>query len=143
MILKAKRNKGYYKNTNAWIDAVYRNNKELINIKLEGVLGNKQKVFKNLVKEYMDEGLSPTKAVNTLSRSTVFTEERERLRENAMNALRADKDAYKAFRTTIGWNTKIDTAKIIYDKDEKVYIYDNKAIISFKNSPFGINIIRI
>lgn len=138
--LKAKKNKGKYKNTNAWLDAVYRNNKGFIDSKIQvtNPKANKKRVFKQLVQEYIDEGLSPTKALNTLSRSTIFREEYERFRENVYKGISQDKLAFKQFRQLVGWKKKIDISLFDYDEDEKVYVYDNRITISFKNSPFEI-----
>ena len=50
--LEAKRDKGRYKSTSHWLDAVYRNNKEFIDEKLKNVkTKNKKRTFKNLVLE--------------------------------------------------------------------------------------------
>lgn len=138
--LRAKKNKGSYKNTSAWLDAVYRNNKQFIDSKINvsNPKASKKKVFKQLVQEYMDEGYSPTKAVNTLSKTTIFTEEYERFRENVYKGISNDKLAFKQFRKLVGWKQKIDINKFDYDANEKIYIYDNRITISFKNSPFEI-----
>lgn len=139
--LKAKQNKGKYKNTNAWLDAVYRNNKQLIDTSLitTGRTSSKS-VFKQLVKEYMEEGMSPTKAVNTLAKTTIFTPEVERLKSNAFKGLKGDKDAYKTFRKLVGWREKIDDSKMVYDASQHVYVYDNRVTVSFTNSPYGVNV---
>ena len=45
--LEAKRDKGRYKSTSHWLDAVYRNNKEFIDNKLKNVNSlNKKRTFK-------------------------------------------------------------------------------------------------
>lgn len=141
---KAKHNKGFYKSTDKWLDAIYRNNKNIIDKEL-AFAGKPKRVFKQMVKEYMDEGLSPTKAVNTIARSTLFTSESERLRNNAYEALKGEKEAYKAFRELTkekGKYTKFDQEKLHWNKDDKVYTYNN-VIISFQNSPFGIRVWRV
>ena len=137
MELKALHTKGYYKSTSQWLDAVYRNNKEFIDSRLNVTKpkASKKTVFKNLVREYMDEGYSPTKALNTLRRTTICTSEAERVRRNALSAVRNDKDTYKAFRKLAGWKQKIDPSKLVYDKDQHIYIYDQRITISFRNSP--------
>ena len=94
---KAKKKKSAYKNTDRWIDAVYRNNKTVINKELS-FAGNPKKVFKQMVKQNIAEGMSPTKAISTIARSTLFTTETERLRNNMLSGLRNDKGAFKSFR---------------------------------------------
>lgn len=141
---KAAHNKGFYKNTDAWIDAVYRNNKSVIDEKL-AFAGKPKATFKQMVKEYITEGLSPTKAVSTIARSTLFTPETERLKNNFYEGLKGDKEAYKAFRELTkekGKYSKFDPNKLKWDKDDKVYVYGN-VIVSFQNSPFGIIVRRV
>lgn len=141
---KAKKNKSAYKNTESWLDAVYRNNKDVINREL-AFAGNPKKVFKQMVKENMTEGMSPTKAVSTVARSTLFTPETERLRNNMLSGLRGDRDAFKAFKELTkehGRYTKFDPNKLHWDSTEKVYIYGGSIVISFQNSPYGVNVRR-
>lgn len=146
--LKAKFGKGHYKNTDTWLTAVYRNNKELIDSKL--ITTGKEKpvrVFKQIVGEYMDQGLSPTKALKSLEKSTIFTSTKERMVSNAYNALKADKQAYQMFRELTkgekGRYSKVDLGRFVYDKDQGIYIYDNKVIVSFTNSPYQVNVSMI
>ena len=141
---KAKKNKSAYKNTESWLDAVYRNNKDVINREL-AFAGNPKKVFKQMVKENIAEGMSPTKAVSTVARSTLFTPETERLRNNMLSGLRGDRDAFKTFRELTkehGRYTKFDPNKLHWDSTDKVYIYGGSIVISFQNSPYGVNVRR-
>lgn len=142
MKLKALRQKSAYKNTSTWLDAVYRNNKQVIDsaIRSPDPKMSKKSQFKQLVKEYMDEGLSPTKALNTLARTETFTPEAERLRSNAIKGLKRDKAAAEAFRRAKGWNEKFDESKMKYDKENHIYVYDERVTISFRQSPEGIDI---
>ena len=140
--MKALKNKSKYKNTSTWLDAVYRNNKELIDSKVE-TTGNtsKRQVFKKLVNEYIEEGYSPTQAVKKLEKSTIFTDVKDRLKQNAYTAIKNDKEAYKEFRELTknkGRYSKVELDKFQYDKDTGNYIYENIAI-SFSNSPYTIN----
>lgn len=140
--MKALKNKSKYKNTSTWLDAVYRNNKELIDSKVE-TTGNtsKKQVFKKLVNEYIEEGYSPTQAVKKLEKSTVFTDVKDRLKQNAYTAIKNDKEAYKEFRELTknkGRYSKVELDKFQYDKDTGNYIYGN-IMISFSNSPYTIN----
>lgn len=142
---KAKHNKGFYKNTNAWLDAIYRNNKDVINKELSWA-GSPKKIFKQMINEYIAEGKSPTKAVSTLAKSTLFTTEAERLRNNALGALKGDKGAYKAFREYTkqgGKYTAFDESKLRWDKSEGVYTYGKDIVISFQNSPYGVEVKRV
>lgn len=148
MKLKAKYNKGHYKTTDSWLTAVYHNNKDYIDSRL--IVTGKEtpvKVFKQIVGEYIEEGLSPTKALKAVERSTIFTPKRDRLVHNAYEAIKADKEVYKRFReltkTSKGTYSKVDLGKFVWDRQQGVYIYDNKLVISFRNSPYGIDINKI
>lgn len=139
-ILEAKRAKTKYKSTSRWLDAVYRNNKELIDSKIEEPAGrtSKKEVFKQLVKEYQDEGYTAKTALKKVSRSTIFTTSKERLQANAYEGIIDDKEAYRSFREMTkvhGKYQKVEYDKFVYDKDSHSYIYDNKIRISFENSP--------
>ena len=94
--LEAKKDKGRYKSTSHWLDAVYRNNKEFIDNKLKNVKSlNKKRTFKNLVLEMtgfkfrgnltikelnfeLNKSKKPTKALKKLYRSDVFSSYKER-----------------------------------------------------------------
>lgn len=140
--LIAKHPIGFYKSTDAWLDAVWRNNEDRIRKAFFGIKKPKA-AFKASVNEYMSQGLSPEKSMKTLVRSSLFTPPAERFRDNAMAGLKGDKAAYKAFRDMTrekGRFTKFDPSKMRYDKKEKVYVYDNRLIISFKNSPQRVDV---
>lgn len=142
MRLRAKKSKSKYKNTDRWIDAVYRANKEFIDERLENLTNPKQSkktVFKNLVNEYIEEGLAPVKALNTLSKTTIFTDVKDRLHSNVLTALK-NENLDKEFRKLAGWRNKFDPNKLVWNKDEKFYVYDNKVTINFKNSPYSIEL---
>ena len=161
MILEAEKKKKYYKSTDEWLDAVYENNKQIINKnvlteKIEDELQNridditdeevselKKAAFKNLVKERKDEGMGWVKALKSLSKSTIFTSEKERLINNAYKALKKDREAYKAFRELSkekGRYTKIDFSKFRYDRETHTYIYNDLIRISFSSSPKEITV---
>lgn len=142
MKLRAKKSKSKYKNTDSWIDAVYRANKLFIDERLEKLTNpkqNKKTVFRNLVNEYIDEGLSPVKALNTLAKTTIFTDVKTRLKSNVLTALK-NENLDKEFRKLAGWKNKFDPDKLVWNKDQQIYVYDNKVKIGFKNSPYGIEL---
>jgi len=140
---KAKHNKGYYKNTDAWIDAVYRNNKTVIDANLTLAGKSPKATFKQIIKEYINEGVKPTQAMKTLARSTVFTSRQERLKANLWSGLKGDKAAYKEFRELTkekGKYTAFDPDKLVWDRTNNVYTYNNLLKIGFQNSPYGIEV---
>lgn len=142
MKFKALQTKGKYKSTDAWINAVYRNNKSVIDEKLginEYTRITTQTLFRNMVKEYIRNGYSPTRAVDLLSRTTIFTPRAERLANNALQGLRGDPDAFHQFRKLTGWKKKVDPSLFRWDKEQKLYIYGETGItVSFKNSPYRV-----
>ena len=139
--LWSKQRKSRYKSVDNWLDSIYRKNKEKIDEAIEQPTNprmNKKAVFKELVKEYHEEGHSWSKSVQLYERSTNYTSTAERLQNNAYKALVDDHEAYRQFRELTkvrGRYTSIDWSKIEWDADSKSYIYDNKIRISFQNSP--------
>lgn len=138
-MLRAKKAKKRYKNTNAWLDAVYRKNKQVIDNALQSTRwSSSKKIFKEWVRAYMAEGNSPVKALRKLSRSEIFTDRATRLKENFLKGLKSDKEKFKEFRKKIGWKTKIDINNLKYDYREGAYIYGDTGIEIYEDpSPKG------
>ena len=84
--------------------------------------------------------MSPTQALKTAVRTTVFTPQEQRFKENFISGLKQFKDEFKHFRKLAGWKSKFDPNKLRWDKENGVYIYDNKIMINFKNSPFSVDV---
>ena len=149
--LEAKRDKGRYKSTSHWLDAVYRNNKEFIDNKLKDVkTTNKRRVFKNLVLEQsgtrfkgsltnkelnfeLNKVKNPTKALKKLSRSDIFSSYKERAQENIYKFLKEEKSINK-IKDLIGKREKFDPGKLEWNYKDKVYEYKG-VYIDIDNSP--------
>ena len=156
--LEAKRDKGRYKSTSHWLDAVYRNNKEFIDNKLKDVkTTNKRRVFKNLVLEQsgtrfkgsltnkeltfeLNKVKNPTKALKKLSRSDVFSSYKERAQENIYKFLKEEK-SIKTIKDIIGKREKFDPGKLEWNYKDKVYEYKG-VYIDISNSPKGVKIYK-
>ena len=156
--LKAKKDKGRYKSTSHWLDAVYRNNKEFIDNKLKDVkTTNKRRVFKNLVLEQsgtrfkgsltnkelnfeLNKVKNPTKALKKLSRSDVFSSYKERAQENIYKFLKEEK-SIKTIKDLIGKREKFDPGKLEWNYKDKVYEYKG-VYIDISNSPKGVKIYK-
>ena len=156
--LEAKRDKGRYKSTSHWLDAVYRNNKEFIDNKLKDVkTKNKRRVFKNLVLEQsgtrfrgsltnkelnfeLNKVKNPTKALKKLSRSDVFSSYKERAQENVYKFLKEEK-SIKTIKDLIGKREKFDPGKLEWNYKDKVYEYKG-VYIDISNSPKGVKIYK-
>ena len=149
--LEAKRDKGRYKSTSHWLDAVYRNNKEFIDNKLKDVkTTNKRRVFKNLVLEQsgtrfrgsltnkelnfeLNKVKKPTKALKKLSRSDVFSSYKERAQENFYNVLKENK-AINRIKKIAGEKERFDPGRLEWNYKEKAYRYGD-VFIEIDNSP--------
>ena len=156
--LEAKRDKGRYKSTSHWLDAVYRNNKEFIDNKLKDVkTTNKRRVFKNLVLEQsgtrfrgsltnkelnfeLNKVKNPTKALKKLSRSDIFSSYKERAQENVYKFLKEEK-SIKIIKDLIGKREKFDPGKLEWNYKDKVYEYKG-VYIDISNSPKGVKIYK-
>ena len=156
--LEAKRDKGRYKSTSHWLDAVYRNNKEFIDNKLKDVkTTNKRRVFKNLVLEQsgtrfrgsltnkelnfeLNKVKNPTKALKKLSRSDVFSSYKERAQENVYKLLKEEK-SIKTIKDLSGKREKFGPGKLEWNYNDKVYEYKG-VYIDISNSPKGVKIYK-
>lgn len=142
---KAKYRRNHYKSNGTYIRAVYQNNKIVIDKEL-GDIGNPYKVFKQQIVEYMQQGKSLEEGIQTIARSTIFTTEKERLHENFWSGLKAFKEEYKQFKELTkekGRYTKLDDSKLVWDRNARGYVYDNKILITYENSPFGIKFTKL
>ena len=156
--LEAKKDKGRYKSTSHWLDAVYRNNKEFIDNKLKNVKSlNKKRTFKNLVLEQtgfkfrgnlpikelnfeLNKSKNPTKALKKLYRSDVFSSYKERAQENVYKFLKEEK-SIKTIKDLIGKREKFDPGKLEWNYKDKVYEYKG-VYIDISNSPKGVKIYK-
>ena len=147
--IKANKVRSKYKNTEAWLDAVYRKNKEYIDSTFISTTqsGKSIKVqFKQSVKDYIygERKFTPEEALKATQRSSHFTTPKERIRANLMSRIKKEKEGefYKKFRQIAfresGKYAKYDPDKWFYHYDDKVYTYDGRIMISFSNSPQSV-----
>ena len=148
--LWSKQRKSRYKTVDNWLDSVYRKNKEKIDAAIEQPTNpkmNKKEVFKELVKEYHEEGHNWSKSLQLYERSTNYTSTAERLKSNAYKALVSDDiETYRRFRNLTkikGRYTSIDWDNVKWDADSKSYIYHNKIWDEESKSYKTYNVIRI
>ena len=134
-MLRAKKAKYKYKNTNAWLNAVYRNNKALIDEKWPAGPGQSSNAcFKQWVNAYRAEGNSPVKALRILSKSEIFTDRATRLKEKVLKALRGGEGGWETFRRAVGWNKKITIDKLTYDYSEHSYKYEDTDVVVYRKN---------
>ena len=152
LIFKAKKPLNEYKNPNAWLDAVYRNNKKKIDEAYADIPSrlSKKTLFKNNVREYVNRGTASSlpEALSKLERTTIFMTKAQIMYRNAIEGMkRKFPQQYKLFRElTKDWNgryTTIDPNKLSWDKFSKVYIYDaprRKIALDYRNSPERLDV---
>lgn len=139
--MKAYKKRSSYKSVDHWLESVYRKNKDRIDTTLEGIK-NKKASFKNAVKGYMDEGLSPEASLKALENSTIFTPVYERMRKNLIEGMKTNK-VYNEFRklnrSASGRFLKVDLDRFNYDEEQGVYYYTTTEgtiiLIEILNSP--------
>ena len=149
---KAKKAFNKYKDANAWLDAVYRNNKKKIDAAYAVIPSplSKKTLFKNNVREYVKRGTARSipEALSKLERTTIFMSKSQIMYRNAIEGMkRKFPKQYKLFRElTKDWNgryTTIDPNKLSWDKYSKVYIYDaprRKIALNYKLSPERLDV---
>lgn len=149
---KAKKAFNKYKDSNAWLDAVYRNNKKKIDAAYAVIPSplSKKTLFKNNVREYVKRGTAQSipEALSKLERTTIFMSKSQIMYRNAIEGMkRKFPKQYKLFRElTKDWNgryTTLDANKLSWDKYSKVYIYDaprRKIALNYKLSPERLDV---
>lgn len=150
---KKRRNNGKsrsdYKTERGWQRHVWRQRKERLQEKHPELT---EQVFNARVKEMQDQlnrkpgrkrKASFEEGANALERTEEFLPKADRLSENALAAIRKDKDALNALRKATGWKSKLDPANLRWDAKEKAYIYEGpqgKVMVDFTNSPKSIKV---
>lgn len=138
---------------NTYLNRVYKQNKTKIdtaytaytNISNEKFIRNS---FKNLVKEFMEDGYTLNQSVTKVLNKEMFTPIKERYQSNVYEAIVNEKEVYKEFRNLTrdkGRFTKVELndfnyvgLKNIDGKDYTVYTYNN-VYIYIAQSPKGDN----
>lgn len=109
--------------------------------------GEARAKFKSVIesnKKVYDTNVSG--ALKKLEKTRAFTPEVERLQSNMWTSLKNYKAVSKFQQLTRdkgGKFTKFDTSKLVWDRENKVYVYDNKVSINFNNSPQQIILTNI
>lgn len=143
MKLKALKAKSKYKNENAWLDAVYRKNKNLIDFSFpeRGGLSSK-KLFKMQVKQYkeLENGRYSTyKSVQLVAKSSSFTSKDERLfQENLFKGLASNTRASQRFEKLSGEKIKNVSIKDLKYEGSGQYSYKGVIIETRYNNAIRI-----
>lgn len=125
-----------FKTQEQYLDYIFEQNRG----KLAEVFGaNARERFKGAVESYkIAYDTNITGALKKLENTRAFTPEVERLHSNMWQSLknyRAVSKFQQLTRDKGGRFTKFDTSKLVWDRENQVYVYDNKVSISFNNSP--------
>ena len=144
----------YVDSAKGYINAVYRENKEV----LDSVIGGQspRNVLKREIKEFVKKGKTVKQAAETFFRGTNFLEPSERFKQNLLKSLKTFPEAKKELKEIFSTATdaegnKIFTSDRIYknklrwDKENKRYIYDNKIVMEYQSirrgrSPVALNV---
>ena len=125
-----------FKTQDQYLDYIFEQNRS----KLTEVFGtNARERFKGSVESYkIAYDTNITGALKKLENTKAFTPEVERLKSNMWQSLKNYKAVSKFQQLTRdkkGKFTKFDTSKLVWNRENKSYIYDNRVMISFNNSP--------
>ena len=162
MDFKAKFKKSHYKSDRTYLEAVYQNNKQIIDSAFQD-RGKPKVLFKQQVLEHVEQGKTLKEAIQTVGRTRDFTTAKEQFHANFYKGFKGYPLEYKQLRelTKVGGRyTKFDDAKLEWDQNAKGYVYDasytkidkatgkettvfRKYLISMNESPKGINITTI
>ena len=140
--LKSKHRASFYVSEEAWLNAIYRANKALIDAAYEGKgTRGPRAVFKSQVQEYKAKGYSTRAAVKIVSNTRAFRPAGVPWYvENAVQGMKS-MGVWQQFlnlnRDAQGRFIPFDIYKLKYIGD-KVYLYDDRIVIEFRNSPVGI-----
>ena len=130
----------------------YQQNKDFIDEKLKGVR-DPRKAFIHDVLSRMDENigtkdkvrhLGAEKAIKKEMRTQTFMEYKDIAKENALNAIKSDPDAYALWRQFTR-HQKIDRANFSYMQADGIYVYETKnwkIFIYLQNSPVEVKVWR-
>lgn len=146
---EAKKPRSAYKSEATYIRAVYLHNKKIIDASFhrEDIVVSPYVNLKQMILEFHEEGKSTREALNTIRRSSYFMSRAEHARINAIAGLKGDAEAYKRLlqlnRDEKGHYAKFDPDKLYWDYNEHAYTYDNKILISYRSSPYGIVVTKL
>lgn len=155
MRLRALKKRGKYKTDKAYIDAVYRANKDVIDLSLDTAFVSGRKAFganvraikhdKNLQRKLgkTAEQITTKEAIDYLSKTRIFTSIEEQARENAFKGMKKFKDEVKEIRRLTGWKEKFKSENIGYDENVDMLFYQGRkgrVYFEFTNSPLELKI---
>ena len=134
---------GKYKSTSAYLRAIYKANKDQIDLVFDENINNKRSLggpkspYKMFKMELLQQGekinqisISDMKArVAALSRTQLYSREQQSV-ENLRSALSKDKFSLDIIRKQVGWKKKLDWSNVKYhgdpmDKENRYYYFED------------------
>lgn len=139
-------NKKNYKNNDTYLNAVYKQNKQMIDDAYTGIK-NKKEAFKRQIMSRMEQENSTIKsAIKKELHRDVYIPKAEKFKENAISGLKQFQE-FKKFQRSLrdksGRFVKFDKNNVKYEGENKYSYVDgfgNSFIIDFSNSPKQIKI---
>lgn len=133
-----------FKTQDQYLDYIFEQNRS----KLTEVFGiDARERFKGAVESYKTAyDTNITGALKKLENTKAFTPEVERLKSNMWASLKSYKAVGTFQQLTRGEGgrfTKFDPDKLKWDRENKSYVYDNRVMISFDNSPQQITLVNL
>ena len=143
-VLRAKYRATHYKSEARWLYAIYQRNKALIDAAYADAAGEVKSPYRNFkaqVQEYtLSRGFKISEALEIIGRTEKFrVGEGTWWQKNVIDGLKTA-GVFKEFQflTRVkGRFVAPDPSKLLYVGD-KTYIYDNRVLISFRNSPVEV-----
>lgn len=133
--LRARKNKKDYKNLDAYLNAVWNNNKEYLNEHIEsfGSTKSKRAIWKREVKAYIKNGMNVKQAIDTFNKTSAIVTDEERWGETRLSVMKeVDKNKFDEFRRKVGWKHKLDSSNFV-----EVSHYSNKNVLVYENPTTG------
>lgn len=149
--LKTAKGKGRkkYANVNNYLNAVYRNNKEYLDSRIQTTPSErrtKKEIFKEEVLSKLNKTNPITKkkytireAIDMVQRSELVRTKEERIFETRITKMfESDEKAKKQFRQAVGWTSKIESSNVVDMTHE-----GNKNYIRYRDPKTGNDIVII
>ena len=142
--LRAIHRPSHYKSENRWLYAIYQHNKALIDAAYADVAGEVKSPYRNFkaqIREYtLSRGFKTSEALEIIGRTEKFRGgEGLWYQKNVIDGLKTA-GVYKDFQNLTRSHGRFQTPNpslLIYVGDRS-YIYDNRVIIIFRNSPLEV-----
>ena len=142
--LTAAKPRKKYKSDRAYLEAVYRKNKEWIDkMATYKPSVSMKRSFVNSAMDYVRQGKTARQAANILASSAAFAGKHYRGKVNIYNVITQDSKVYSQFKsaTKLKKKSDFDIEKLKWSYELESYEYEG-VVIDVSQSPFKINIYK-